>query len=936
MLALERLEHRFPFDAAAPLSDLWEEEAAEVHVPVSAAEVNVLEEADFAAPWVGMKLTLDIPIERLDASETTITGMSPGDDSKAEAAALADGSHMFVFAGNLEGQDGILVRRTRPDGSPNGPPTLVAALDPNELHAPDSPVQLSLAAFDGTRAVVAWTDSTGIHLQRIDQDGAATGASIDINTTTTPIDYTVDLIGLEAGGWMLVWWENASTNIQFQRFDSNGNIVGESFSIASTTPLGHIEDVRLLPHVTNDFAISWIQSTADPAASIEQQFLGILQVDGTWASAPLDISDATFAPTLEIVALDAGRWVLLGERSSESETYPAVIVIDASGDLISEYAINTSTLVDETSVSLIGIDGGGFAVGYFSGDWEHPATMVVQQFNDASEPVGEPIVLNETPLRDPPVGAIVGLADGGIAGYWIGTGIDQTSPAALSRTVRMESVGIDVEFAPWVPLEDAASLMITGVPPAASLSHGVRMSSTSWSVSLNDLAALRLLSFEPLPVVTLNADLLGTDPSQPPIASWAITTGTLFDDVIEESHAAYVVDGRSGNDTFLVAGVQQDFALFDDGSNAPARLVHKPSGLERLLIDIEFLAFEDSYVEIEQWNPLADASEESPEPGTNDWEQESWTMIAQSNPYAGGNRQTVAALPHAEMANTVPSMASAREAMNTIFAEMGMTQGMAMQGVMQGMEKSVRDMNEPARVAQNKAASNDAKPRTAESKAGPADKGNPEDPAAAGAAAAPRNAPAASTENGIADPLPVPNLAPLQTFHPIQPQPFAQHTFNNPVAAARSLYRSSGPAIAHVDAAAADTGAAAAPEAPPAAAVPMPFTSPILAMPTAFDSAQLFAKIDEVEQEVAQDAEAIELVAGSAVVLATGFSLAQVAWLLRGSVLLTKLMSSMPIWVSFDPLPVLSENWDRLSTASSCDHESLLDIASGQKPTEPA
>ncbi|MFC1759207.1 hypothetical protein ACFL2H_10650, partial [Planctomycetota bacterium] len=68
-----------------------------------------------------------------------------------------------------------------------------------------------------------------------------------------------------------------------------------------------------------------------------------------------------------------------------------------------------------------------------------------------------------------------------------------------------------------------------------------------------------------------------------------------------------------------------------------------------------------------------------------------------------------------------------------------------------------------------------------------------------------------------------------------------------------------------------------------------------------------------------------EIVTGVAVVVASGASFAQMAWLLRGSVVMTKLFSSMPVWAAFDPLPILSGRVGTTGLAHS--DESLVDIA---------
>lgn len=96
-----------------------------------------------------------------------------------------------------------------------------------------------------------------------------------------------------------------------------------------------------------------------------------------------------------------------------------------------------------------------------------------------------------------------------------------------------------------------------------------------------------------------------------------------------------------------------------------------------------------------------------------------------------------------------------------------------------------------------------------------------------------------------------------------------------------------------------------------------------------FDVAHLWHDMDEVSEEVQQTMATPTVIAGTAVVVAMGFSSVQIAWLLRGSLLVSRLLSSMPLWFSFDPLPILSAAPTALGAKRTYMHESLADIASG-------
>jgi hypothetical protein len=64
--------------------------------------------------------------------------------------------------------------------------------------------------------------------------------------------------------------------------------------------------------------------------------------------------------------------------------------------------------------------------------------------------------------------------------------------------------------------------------------------------------------------------------------------------------------------------------------------------------------------------------------------------------------------------------------------------------------------------------------------------------------------------------------------------------------------------------------------------------------------------LNKLRDEVVEETKFEKIVVGSSVTVATGFSIGYVLWLVRGEVLLTSLLASLPAWRLIDPLPVLS------------------------------
>ncbi|MDJ0784481.1 MAG: cadherin-like domain-containing protein, partial [Desulfosarcinaceae bacterium] len=64
--------------------------------------------------------------------------------------------------------------------------------------------------------------------------------------------------------------------------------------------------------------------------------------------------------------------------------------------------------------------------------------------------------------------------------------------------------------------------------------------------------------------------------------------------------------------------------------------------------------------------------------------------------------------------------------------------------------------------------------------------------------------------------------------------------------------------------------------------------------------------LDAMQEEVAVESTITQTMVGSAIAVSTGLSVGYVVWLVRGGLLLSSLLSSLPAWQILDPLPVLA------------------------------
>lgn len=72
---------------------------------------------------------------------------------------------------------------------------------------------------------------------------------------------------------------------------------------------------------------------------------------------------------------------------------------------------------------------------------------------------------------------------------------------------------------------------------------------------------------------------------------------------------------------------------------------------------------------------------------------------------------------------------------------------------------------------------------------------------------------------------------------------------------------------------------------------------------------KLQEKFTDMKKEIEESNTAVTVAVGTAVSVSSTLSLSYVIWFLRGGSLLTSLLTNLPAWQFFDPLPVL-DSWE--------------------------
>jgi len=93
---------------------------------------------------------------------------------------------------------------------------------------------------------------------------------------------------------------------------------------------------------------------------------------------------------------------------------------------------------------------------------------------------------------------------------------------------------------------------------------------------------------------------------------------------------------------------------------------------------------------------------------------------------------------------------------------------------------------------------------------------------------------------------------------------------------------------------------------------------------TVLASAEFNSSMDRMRDSVSDATVFHQTVVGSSVAVTTGLSVGYVAWLVRGGVLLSTALSSLPAWQFIDPLPVLARKGDDDEEADDDSLESII------------
>ncbi|MBE9395689.1 hypothetical protein IOQ59_00260 [Pontibacterium sp. N1Y112] len=285
-----------------------------------------------------------------------------------------------------------------------------------------------VVTWNGDDTATGDASASGISGQRFDADCNAVGDDFIVNTHLNGNQYATSVTGLVDGGFVVTWTsyddENGDTSyssILGQRFNEDGNAVGDEFLVNTHTVSDQIES-SVTALADGGFLAVWVNggSANGPTISV-QRFDAEGYLVGEEFLAHSDASNFNFSPSA--TGLRDGGFVVTWDADGDLEGQ----LFDASGDKIGlEFQVNTDENAAYSYPSVAALRDGGFIVTWTSTsenrdmDGESLEDILGQCFDAHGERIGDDFRINTNADHTQECPSVTGLSDGGFVVTWAG------------------------------------------------------------------------------------------------------------------------------------------------------------------------------------------------------------------------------------------------------------------------------------------------------------------------------------------------------------------------------------------------------------------------------------------------------------------------------------------------------------------------------------
>ena len=365
--------------------------------------------------------------EFFKSTEVEVNSYTEKDQYTPSIAGINNGGFITVWAS--EDQDGsgmgIYGQRYSDNGYPEGDDFRINTETDSGQYQP-----VVVGLDDGGFAVV-WTSSNqdgsgnGVFGQRFNESGEKEGVEFQINTGTFNHQHTPSLASLGDKGFVVTWssqyQDGSGYGVYGQRFDLEGEKLGDEFLVNTETSADQFEPT-LAALADGAFVISWTSENQDGSkwGVFAQRFDSEGAASGDEFQVNTYTADNQHAPCL--ASLSDGGFVTVWTSYEQDGSGYGVYGqrYDAEGVVVGdEFQINTYTQADQNEPQVIGLLDGGFAVSWTSQNQDGDGFGVYcQRYDAAGETVDAEFLVNTFTASDQHDSALTILNDGGFAATW--------------------------------------------------------------------------------------------------------------------------------------------------------------------------------------------------------------------------------------------------------------------------------------------------------------------------------------------------------------------------------------------------------------------------------------------------------------------------------------------------------------------------------------
>lgn len=234
-------------------------------------------------------------------------------------------------------------------------------------------VAWAASGVDDDVALNADPNSTGVYVQRYDNQGAPLDSTIRVNTTTLNAQDNPD-VAIQSNGSFIVVWESdgqdgGGSGIFAQRYNSIGTAIGIEFQINNVITSNQINPVIAVDTVGN-FVVAWESNGQDGSGS--GIYARLYDTDGNPRATQFRVNSTTQGDQSEpTIGMDAeGNFTIAwtsqrNDNDERSGIYAQQYSLN--GDRIdSEFRVNSTTEDDQTAPSIATQSNGDFVVSWQS------------------------------------------------------------------------------------------------------------------------------------------------------------------------------------------------------------------------------------------------------------------------------------------------------------------------------------------------------------------------------------------------------------------------------------------------------------------------------------------------------------------------------------------------------------------------------------------